>query len=342
MRKLLNTLYVTSTDNYLSRDGENVVILAEQAEKFRIPIHNLEAIITFGYTGASPGLMHLCAERGVTLTFLNEHGGFRARIQGKTSGNVLLRRKQYTFSDGPEALQIAKRMIQAKVINSRSVINRAIRDYGEQDKSSQLQPIAVELKRLSRMVIYVDNLDTLRGVEGEAAKHYFSGMNELILTEKKAFMMTTRNRRPPKDRINALLSFLYTMLRLDVQAALETVGLDPAVGFLHRDRPGRASLALDLMEELRPYLADRLALTLINRKQISPKSFIIKENGAVLLSDEGRNIVLSSWQQRKKEEIRHPFLDETIEVGLIPYAQALLLARFIRGDIEDYPPYLWK
>lgn len=342
MRKLLNTLYVTSTDNYLSRDGENVVILAEQAEKFRIPIHNLEAIITFGYTGASPGLMHLCAERGVALTFLNEHGGFRARIQGKTSGNVLLRRKQYKFSDGPEALQIAKRMIQAKVINSRSVINRAIRDYGEQDKSSQLQPIAVELKRLSRMVIHVDNLDTLRGVEGEAAKHYFSGMNELILTEKKAFMMTTRNRRPPKDRINALLSFLYTMLRLDVQAALETVGLDPAVGFLHRDRPGRASLALDLMEELRPYLADRLALTLINRKQISPKSFIIKENGAVLLSDEGRNIVLSSWQQRKKEEIRHPFLDETIEVGLIPYAQALLLARFIRGDIEDYPPYLWK
>lgn len=342
MRKLLNTLYVTSTDNYLSRDGENVVILAEQAEKFRIPIHNLEAIITFGYTGASPGLMHLCAERGVALTFLNEHGGFRARIQGKTSGNVLLRRKQYKFSDGPEALQIAKRMIQAKVINSRTVINRAIRDYGEQDKSSQLQPIAVELKRLSRMVIHVDNLDTLRGVEGEGAKHYFSGMNELILTEKKAFMMTTRNRRPPKDRINALLSFLYTMLRLDVQAALETVGLDPAVGFLHRDRPGRASLALDLMEELRPYLADRLALTLINRKQISPKSFIIKENGAVLLSDEGRNIVLSSWQQRKKEEIRHPFLDETIEVGLIPYAQALLLARFIRGDIEDYPPYLWK
>ncbi|MBU5673282.1 type I-C CRISPR-associated endonuclease Cas1c [Paenibacillus brevis] len=342
MRKLLNTLYVTSTDNYLSRDGENVVILAEQAEKFRIPIHNLEAIITFGYTGASPGLMHLCAERGVALTFLNEHGGFRARIQGKTSGNVLLRRKQYKFSDGPEALQIAKRMIQAKVINSRTVINRAIRDYGEQDKSSQLQPIAVELKRLSHMVIHVDNLDTLRGVEGEAAKHYFSGMNELILTEKKAFMMTTRNRRPPKDRINALLSFLYTMLRLDVQAALETVGLDPAVGFLHRDRPGRASLALDLMEELRPYLADRLALTLINRKQISPKSFIIKENGAVLLSDEGRNIVLSSWQQRKKEEIRHPFLDETIEVGLIPYAQALLLARFIRGDIEDYPPYLWK
>lgn len=234
-------------------------------------------------------------------------------------------------------------MIQAKIINSRNVINRAIRDYGEQDNSnSRLQPIAVELKRLARMVNHVESLDILRGVEGEAAKHYFSGMNELILTEKKAFMMITRNRRPPKDRINALLSFLYTMLRLDVQAALETVGLDPAVGFLHRDRPGRASLALDLMEELRPYLADRLALTLINRKQISPKSFIFKENGAVLLSDEGRKVVLSSWQQRKKEEIRHPFLDETIEVGLIPYVQALLLARFIRGDIDDYPPYLWK
>lgn len=343
MRKLLNTLYVTSTDSYLSRDGENVVVLAEQVEKFRIPVHNIEAIITFGYTGASPGLMHLCTERGVALTFLNEHGGFRARIQGKTSGNVLLRRKQYKFSDGPEALQIAKRMIQAKIINSRNVINRAIRDYGEQDNSnSRLQPIAVELKRLARMVNHVESLDILRGVEGGAAKHYFSGMNELILTEKKAFMMITRNRRPPKDRINALLSFLYTMLRLDVQAALETVGLDPAVGFLHRDRPGRASLALDLMEELRPYLADRLALTLINRKQISPKSFIFKENGAVLLSDEGRKVVLSSWQQRKKEEIRHPFLDETIEVGLIPYVQALLLARFIRGDIDDYPPYLWK
>ncbi|WP_025698331.1 type I-C CRISPR-associated endonuclease Cas1c [Paenibacillus forsythiae] len=342
MRKLLNTLYITSTDSYLMRDGENVVVQANQVEKFRIPVHNLEGIITFGYTGASPGLMHLCAERGVALTFLNEHGGFRARIQGKTSGNVLLRRKQYRYSDGTEAVQIARRMIQAKIINSRSVLNRAIRDHGGQVDVGRLQSIAVEMKRLARTVAAVDNLDTLRGVEGEAAKYYFGGMNELILSEKKAFQMVARSRRPPKDRINALLSFLYTMVRLDVQSALETVGLDPAVGFLHRDRPGRASLALDLMEELRPYLADRLALSLINRKQINPKSFIIKENGAVLLSDDGRKAVLAAWQQRKQEEIRHPFLEENIALGLLPYAQALLLARFIRGDLDDYPPFLWK
>lgn len=342
MRKMLNTLYVTSTDHYLARDGENVVVQAEQTEKFRVPVHNLESIVTFGYTGASPGLMQLCAERGVALNFMSEYGGFRARIQGKTSGNVLLRRKQYRNADGPEAVQIARRMIQGKIINSRSVINRAICDHSEQLDGAKLQTISAELKRLARFSTQAQELDSLRGVEGEAAKIYFSGLDELILADKKSFFMTSRSRRPPLDRFNALLSFLYTMIRLDVQSALETVGLDPAVGFLHRDRPGRASLALDLMEELRPYMADRLALSLVNRKQINAKAFIVKENGAVLLSDEGRKEVLAAWQQRKQEELRHPYLNETLSLGLVPYSQALLLARHIRGDLEDYPPFLWK
>ncbi|MEK4062985.1 MULTISPECIES: type I-C CRISPR-associated endonuclease Cas1c [unclassified Paenibacillus] len=342
MRKLLNTLYITSPDSYLARDGENVVVQTSQKEKFRIPVHNLEGIVTFGYTGASPGLLHLCAERGVALSFLNEHGGFKARIQGKTSGNVLLRRKQYRYADGQEAVHVAKRFIQAKIINSRSVINRALRDHGEKVDNELLMSISAKLKRLAAGTSRVSNGDQLRGVEGEAAKLYFSAMNELILVEKKAFHMATRNRRPPRDRINALLSFLYTLLRVDVQSALETVGLDPAVGFLHRDRPGRPGLALDLMEELRAYMADRLALSLINRKQITSKAFIIKENGAVLLSEDGRKEVLAAWQKRKQDEIRHPYLNENISLGLLPYAQSLLLARYIRGDLSDYPPFLFK
>ncbi|GGJ23380.1 CRISPR-associated endonuclease Cas1 [Paenibacillus hunanensis] len=345
MRKLLNTLYVTAADSYLARDGENVLVLMgdkEQREKFRVPVHNLEQIVTFGYTGASPALFHLCAERGVGLTFLNEHGAFQARIQGKVNGNVLLRRKQYRWADGEEAVEVAGRFIQAKIINSRSVLRRAMRDHASEINVLKVTEAAQALKRLSLSVLKMPTGNTIRGAEGKAAKIYFGAMNELILADREVFQMKTRNRRPPLDPLNALLSFLYTLLRIDVHSALETVGLDPAVGFLHRDRPGRASLALDVMEELRPYLADRLVLSLINRRQLSAKSFIYKENGAVLLKDEARKEVLAAWQKRKQEEITHPFLGEKIALGLLPYAQALLLARYIRGDLDSYPPFLWK
>ncbi|NGZ74052.1 type I-C CRISPR-associated endonuclease Cas1c [Saccharibacillus alkalitolerans] len=345
MRKLLNTLYVTAADSYLARDGENVLVLMgekEQREKFRVPVHNLEQIVTFGYTGASPAVFQLCAERGIGLTFLNEYGNFQARIQGKINGNVLLRRKQYRMADGEEAAKIAGRFIQAKIINSRSVLRRALRDHAAEIDAVKVTGASNALKRLSLSVLKMPTGDTIRGAEGEAARIYFGAMNELVLGDRELFQMQTRNRRPPLDPMNALLSLIYTLLRSDVQSALETVGLDPAVGFLHRDRPGRASLALDLMEELRPYLADRLVLSLINRRQLSAKSFVIKENGAVLLKDDTRKDVLAAWQKRKQEEIVHPYLGEKIPIGLLPYAQALLLARHIRGDIADYPPFLWK
>ncbi|MEJ8304448.1 type I-C CRISPR-associated endonuclease Cas1c [Saccharibacillus sacchari] len=342
MRKLLNTLYVTAADSYLARDGENVLVLMgekEQREKFRVPVHNLEQIVTFGYTGASPALFQLCADRGVGLTFLSEYGAFQARIQGKVNGNVLLRRRQYRMADGAEAVRISGRIIQAKIINSRNVLRRAVRDHAAEIDAAKVTEAVIVLKRLSLSVLKMPTGDTIRGAEGEAARIYFNAMNELVLADKDLFHIKTRNRRPPLDPLNALL---YTMLRIDVQSALETVGLDPAVGFLHRDRPGRASLALDLMEELRPYLADRLVLSLVNRRQLSAKSFIVKENGAVLLKDDARKEVLAAWQKRKQEEITHPYLGEKIPLGLLPYAQALLLARHIRGDLDDYPPFLWK
>jgi CRISPR-associated protein Cas1 len=314
MRKLLNTLYVTTPDSYLSRDGESVVVRFEDKEKFRIPIHNLESIVTFGYTGASPALMHLCMER----------------------------RRQYRMADGNEALHLASRFIVAKIANARTVLSRGLRDHGETIFSEKVSREMDFLKRYMRRVLSSSSLEDVRGVEGEAARRYFGALDELILTDKEHFFLRGRNRRPPLDRMNAILSYLYSLLRVDVQAALETVGLDPAVGFLHRDRPGRPSLALDLMEELRCYMADRLVLSLVNRKQVEPKQFVVKENGAVLLKPELKREIISAWQKRKQEEIKHPFLGEKIPLGLLPYAQALLLARYIRGDLDDYPPFLWK
>ncbi|MCL6457907.1 MAG: type I-C CRISPR-associated endonuclease Cas1c [Gorillibacterium sp.] len=342
MRKLLNTLYVTLPNSYLSRDGDNVVVKMEDRDPFRIPVNNLESIVTCGYTGASPALMHLCAERGISLSFMEENGRFLARIQGRASGNVLLRRKQYRMADGDEAVKLAKRFIFAKIANSRAVLKRGIRDHETVISTDKVGLEADFLKRYLRHIIKVNTLDDIRGVEGNAARRYFSAINELVLTDKESFYMRGRNRRPPLDRMNAVLSYLYAMLRLDVQSALETVGLDPAVGFLHRDRPGRQSLALDLMEELRPYMVDRLVLSLINRKQIQPNQFLFKENGAVLLKPELKKEIITAWQTRKKDEIRHPYLNEKIPLGLLPYSQALLLARTIRGDLSDYPPFLWK
>lgn len=343
MRILGNTLYVTTPDAYLSLDGENVVIQKGGNELRRIPLHNLDGIIAFGYTGASPAFMGACAERGVALTFLTMHGRFLARVCGAKQGNVLLRKEQYRVSDDEEkSAVIAKGMITGKLFNSRWVIERAIRDYAMRLDTEKLRQasnfIAESIKRLQA----AETLSEIRGIEGEAATRYFSVLNDLILQQKEQFFFQNRIRRPPTDNVNALISFVYTLLAHDTASALETVGLDPYVGFLHRDRPGRVSLALDMMEEFRSILADRFVLTLINTHQITGKGFVQKENGAVLMDDATRKKVLATWQKKKQETITHPLLNVKIEWGLIPYSQALLLARYLRGDLDAYPPFLWK
>lgn len=342
MRKLLNVLYVTTPSSYLSRDGENLVVRSDDKEDFRIPIHNLEGVVTFGYAGASPGAMQLCTENGVSLTFLNEYGGFVARVQGRQTGNVLLRRTQYRMSDGDIGVDVAKRMIFGKIANCRAVLHRALRDHGKSIDSDSISQELVNMKADLRRVLRATQLDELRGIEGDSARRYFNRLNDLILVEGHSFDMKGRTRRPPRDRMNALLSFMYTLLRSEVQSSLETVGLDPYVGFLHRDRPGRPSLALDVMEELRPYLADRLVLSMVNRRQITSNDFILKESGAVMFKPDAKKQVISAWHARKQEEITHPILREKFKIGLLPYAQAQLLARYIRGDLESYTPFLWK
>ncbi|GAB6178762.1 type I-C CRISPR-associated endonuclease Cas1c [Desulfotomaculum defluvii] len=343
MRKLLNTLYVTMPDAYLARDGENVLIKIENEIKFRVPVHNLEGIVCFGFAGASPGLMHLCCERGVALSFLTGYGKFMGRVTGRVSGNILLRKNQYRWAENDLiTIRLAKHFIAAKIINSRAVLHRAVRDHPHTVDTMLLTNIMKSMANMVKQLEKAKDLQIIRGLEGQAANLYFSGFNQLILTQKDSFCMTGRNRRPPLDRINALLSFLYTLLTHEVVAALESIGLDPQAGFLHRDRPGRASLALDVMEELRPHFADRLAITLINRNQINSDGFVIKENGAVVMDDKTRKEVLIAWQKRKQEEIIHPYLDEKVSLGLVPYIQAMLLARHVRGDIEDYPPFFWR
>lgn len=343
MRKLLNVLYVTTPNAYLSKEGETVVVKIENQDVFKIPIHNLEGIVCFGYTGSSPSLMKLCAERNVGLSFLSENGEFYARVTGKIAGNVLLRREQYRKADCKNSsLMISCNVVTAKIVNSRTVLRRAIRDHEDIVDKERIDKVIDRLSYKIGRIERCKDSDELRGVEGDAAREYYSVFDQLILAQKEKFFMNERSRRPPKDNVNALLSFLYTILAHDVQSALETVGLDPYVGFLHRDRPGRASLALDLMEELRPYLADRTALTLINRKQVNGKGFVQKETGGVIMDPDTRKQVLSAWQKRKQETIIHPFLNEKIEIGLIPYVQALLLARFIRGDLDGYPPFFNK
>lgn len=343
MRKLLNVLYVTSPEAYLAKDGENVLVLMGEEVKFRMPVHNLEGIVCFGYTGASPALMHLCAERGVALSFLTENGKFLARVSGPVNGNVLLRRRQYRLADHPEeSLQLAKSFIFGKIFNCRCLLQRFLRDHeGRGDApavAEGVRNLSLELQKADRS----ENPEELRGVEGQGAREYYGVFDNLILEARETFGFSGRSRRPPLDPVNALLSFLYTLLAHDCTAALETVGLDPQVGFFHRERPGRPSLSLDLMEELRPYLVDRLVLSLINNRQVSEGDFVVKESGGVLMTDEARKSVITGWQKRKQEEIVHPYLGEKIGIGLIPYAQALLLARHLRGDLEVYPPFLMK
>lgn len=343
MRKLLNTLYVTNPDSYLARDGDNVLVRSNEEVKFRIPVHNLEGIVSFGYCGASPSLMGLCAERGVSLTFLTEHGRFLATVQGSTRGNILLRRKQYRVAEEPEqSLVISRNLIIGKIANSRTVLQRAARDHDIISAEDKVQNSIDYLTKQVERVRSVQQIDQLRGIEGDSAKSYFSVMDHMILKNKEYFYFNERSRRPPLDNMNALLSFLYTLLTHEVRSALETVGLDPAYGFFHQPRPGRPSLALDLMEEFRPYLVDRLALSMINRKQVDEDGFKKKESGGVIMDDETRKMVIGTWQKRKMEEITHPYLNEKIEIGLLPYVQALLLARYLRGDIDGYPPFLWR
>lgn len=343
MRKLLNTLFVTTPDSYIAKDGENVVVRVGDEERFRVPVHNIEGIVSFGYTGASPALMGLCAERNVGLTFLTEHGRFWGRLAGPIKGNVLLRRQQYRWADDEEkSLNLSRLFIAGKIVNCRTVLQRALRDHGNDQNQQGLSEASELLSIRQKQALSASNADILRGMEGDAANAYFGAFNHLIVAQKDDFQMNGRNRRPPKDNVNALLSFVYTLLAHEVQSALEAVGLDPYVGFLHVDRPGRPSLALDMMEELRPYLADRLVLTLINRLQVTAKGFVNRDESGVIMDNDTRKEVLTSWQKRKQEEIQHPFLKENIPVGLIPYVQALLLTRYMRGDLDNYPVFVMK
>lgn len=344
MKKLLNTLYVTTENAALRKDGENLVAEVEGTERARVPLHMLASVALFGAIFISPALMAACAAAGITIVLLDRNGRFQARVEGAVTGNVLLRRAQYRASDRPE--EIVRSIVIGKVANQRSVLMRSLRDYGPDYSDEAHNAISFVADRLARILRRIelsdDTLDRLRGSEGEAANLYFSVFDHLIRSPDAEMRWKGRSRRPPLDPVNALLSFLYTLLTHDCRSACESVGLDPAVGFLHRDRPGRPSLALDLMEEMRPILADRLALSLINRRQLRSKDFETRDGGAVMMSDEARKIVLTAWQERKKDERVHPFLEERAPLGLTPYLQAQMLARHLRGDLDAYPPWLWK
>lgn len=343
MRKLLNTLYITSEDLFLSYSNGNVVVNRGDEVTARFPLLNLEGIISFSYAGATPALMGECAQRNIQLTFMTPNGRFLARVNGMSQGNVFLRREQYRIADShARSCTIVRNMITGKVYNSRWILERALRDHALRINQSLVKAASEQLQKFIPLIRSATELDSLRGLEGEAAAAYFSAFDELILSQKVDFIFDGRNRRPPQDNVNAMLSFAYTLLANDCAAALEAVGLDAYVGLLHQDRPGRKSLALDLEEELRAPFADRLVLTLINNRIIQDKHFDRQESGTVLLNDSGRKLFLKHWQEKKRDEITHPFLKEKLPWGLVPYVQSLLLARYIRGDIDEYPPFLWK
>ncbi|NCC23150.1 MAG: type I-C CRISPR-associated endonuclease Cas1 [Alphaproteobacteria bacterium] len=344
MKKLLNTIYITTEGSSLRKDGENLVVEAEDKILGRVPLHMLASVVIFGAVYVSPPLMQECAARGVTIVLLDRAGRFQARVEGPVSGNVLLRRAQYKASEVSD--DIVKSIVMGKIANQRAVLMRALRDYGGEFGEETRDRIEHVVKRLAHTLAHLNHeapeTDVLRGMEGDAARLYFGVFDALIRSPEPELRFTGRSRRPPLDPVNALLSFLYTLLTHDCRSALESVGLDPAVGFLHRDRPGRPGLALDLMEELRPVMADRLVLSLVNRRQVQAKEFEKRDGGAVFLTDEARKTVLNAWQERKKEERKHPFIGETAPLGLVPYLQARLLSRHLRGDLDAYPPWLWK
>lgn len=346
MRRQLNTLYVSTEGAWLKKDGANIVMQVEGVERARLPVHMLESLVCIGRVLVSPPLLGYCAEQGISVCYLSQNGKFLARVEGPVSGNVLLRREQYRRSDDRAGCAaIVRNMLLGKVHNQRVVVSRALRDHESRLNETgvrALQQARKSLRRILDRLLQETDPDVLRGLEGESAKIYFGVFDHMLRIEGEAIRFNGRNRRPPTDPVNALLSFLYTLLTHDCRSALESVGLDPAVGFLHRDRPGRPSLALDLMEEFRALLADRLTLSLLNRRQLNERDFIRLDNGAVSLKDEARKNVLIAYQERKREEIRHEFLDEKVPIGLLPAIQAQLLARHLRNDLEAYPPFLWK
>ncbi len=342
MKKLLNTLYVLSEDAWLSLKGETVEVHTEAATQ-NIPLHTLESIVCFSYKGASPALMGKCAEAGIALSFFDRNGRYLASVGHLENGNVHLRRTQFRCTDDEaQALQYARSFIAGKLYNAKYVLLRAARDHALQTDEAALRSAAGQITEQLHAIQGAASPEALRGIEGVAAAAYFGVFDELILQKNECFAFAGRNRRPPTDPVNALLSFAYALLANDCASALHAVGLDPYVGFFHTDRPGRKSLALDLMEELRAPFADRFVLTLLNNRILGEKDFKKTENGAVLLTDNARRTFLSEWQQRKKEVITHPYLEEKLSWGLLPFAQALLLARSLRGDLDDYPPFFWK
>ena len=343
MKRHHNTLYVTTQGAYLGAEGETVVVRVDGTDKAQLPLHMLEGIVCFGQVSASPFLLGRCAERGVGISFLTERGRFLARVQGPVSGNVLLRRAQYRAADDQAmSARIARSSVLAKIANSRTVLLRAARDHPDAPGAGSLRAAATDLARSAEALAEAPDLDAVRGVEGDAARSYFDVFDHLIVAQKEEFWFRGRTRRPPLDRVNALLSFVYTLLTHDASSALEAAGLDPQVGFLHRDRPGRPGLALDLVEEFRAFIADRLALSLVNRRQVAERGFTTGETGGVWMDDDTRKTVLVAYQERKQEEITHPFLEENTTVGMLVHLQALLLARFLRGDLDDYPAFVWR
>jgi CRISPR-associated protein Cas1 len=343
MKHLLNTLYVMTEDAYLSKEGDNVVIQSNSSELGRFPLHTLESIVSFSYSGASPALMGFCAHHGINMCFMSRKGRFLARTVGENNGNVLLRKRQFQASENEiESCMVARNMILGKVYNSRWSIERTTRDHPLRVNVECLKAASDQLQKRLQLVGMAESLANLRGLEGEAAAVYFGVFDEMILNNKESFFYRTRSRRPPLDNVNALLSFTYSLLTNDCASALEGVGLDSYVGFLHRDKPGRPSLALDLMEELRPIAADRFVLTVINMKVVTPDDFIDNKSGGIIMTDSGKKKLLSAWQEKKKDVITHPYLKEKMAWGLVPHIQALLLDRYLRGDMETYAPFLWK
>jgi len=343
MKKHLNTLFVTSQGAYLSKEGETVAVKVENEIRLRLPIHTLGGIVCFGNVLCSPFLLGFCAERDVTVSFLTTHGRFLARVQGPVSGNVLLRREQYRQADNPKTCaEITRSVLTGKLANSRTVLQRALRDHTEKVDAQALSDVSNRISQHLERLPQEHSIDTLRGMEGDSAHLYFSVFNHLITAQKEDFIFEERNRRPPLDNVNCLLSFIYTLTMHDIRSALETVGLDPAVGFLHKDRPGRPGLALDLMEEFRPFFADRLVLSLINLRKVQKSGFEKTDTGAVFMSDETRKEVLVTYQNRKQDEIMHPFIGEKVTLGMLFHVQAMLFARYLRGDLDGYPPFIWR
>lgn len=342
MKKLLNTLYVTKEQAYLSKDDQNVVITEDGVQIGRYPIHILNDIICFSYLGVSPALMRLCSENNIGISFLTPQGKFCGRVIGTENGNVLLRRQQYRMADSEESVGFVRNIIYAKGLNSKRILRRCLLDHKDKVNSKKLEENIAKIDGCLTKIKESDEKDTIRGYEGIVAKTYFDCFDELILQQKSDFSFNERSKRPPEDNVNSMLSLLYTLLAHDVGSALSAVGIDSYVGFMHTDRPGRMSMALDMMEELRGFMVDRTVLTIINLKIVKGNDFEKKESGAVLIKDSGRKKIIEYWQKRKQTEIVHPYLKEKVKIGLLPHVQSMLLNSYIRGDLESYPPFIIK